>query len=360
MSNSSSNLLINLAVLTPRPTGISVYASNLIPALQSLNPLLLTAQEHPGQRCYPIPGNMTPQQGTRGHLARLLWTQFQLPRLYRKLGGALIFSPLPEAPLWAGCRSIVTVHDLIPLRFPRRFSPLTNYFRYQVPQVLSQAEHILCDSQSTAEDVVRFYRIPARKTTAIPLAYDATHFRPLDLPRQNYFLYLGRHDPYKNLHRLIAAFAALPQGNQYELWIAGPPDRRFTPLLQQQVEELGITAQVKFLDYLPYSELPTVINQALALVFPSLWEGFGLPVLEAMACGTPVITSPLSSLPEVTGEAALLVDPYRVEAIAEAMAAVANDTPLAQELHTLGLAQAQQFSWAKTAALTAQVLQQFL
>jgi glycosyltransferase involved in cell wall biosynthesis len=356
----SSSLLVNLACLMRQPTGISTYVVNLFPYLQPLAPTLLMAAPSEGFTCHPIPAGMTAESGTQGHLRRLLWTQFQLPALYRHLQANLLFSPIPEAPLWAGCRSIVMVHDLIPLRFPRWRSPLTLYSRYIVPLVLQEAQHIITNSVATAEDVSRFYGIPAQKLTPIPLAYDADHFRWLDLPTSNYFLYVGRLDPYKNVQQAIAAFAALSNHTDYELWIAGPPDRRFRPALQAKATQLGVAAQVKFLNYLPYADLPTVINQAIALVFPTLWEGFGLPVLEAMACGTPVITSNLASLPEVTGEAAILVNPTDTGAIADAMQALASDSALREQLRQAGLKQAQQFSWGKTGQATVDVLQRFL
>lgn len=249
------------------------------------------------------------------------------------------------------------VHDLIPLRFPKRFSPLTLYARHYVPHVLRQAEHILCNSVSTAQDITRFYQIPARKITPILLAHDVKNFRFLDLPTQNYFLYLGRIDPYKNVQRLLAAFAKVPP--EYQLWFSGPPDRRYLPALTAQIAELGLVDRVKFLGYVPYAELPKLINQAIALVFPSLWEGFGLPVLEAMACGTPVIASNLSSLPEVVGEAGLLVDPYSEAAIAQAMSALVTDSQLWQQCRTASLTQASQFSWAKTGEATIEVLKHY-
>ncbi len=255
---------------------------------------------------------------------------------------------------------------MIPLRFPKRRSPLTTYFRYYIPQVLSQAQHIICDSTATAQDITQFFEIPATKITPVLLAYNTEHFRVLELPNREtekncpYFLYIGRHDPYKNLHRLIEAFAALPNCRDYELWITGPTDKRYTPLLAAQTEQLNITTQVKFLNYVPYEELPIIINQAIALVFPSLWEGFGLPVLEAMACGTPVITSNLSSLPEAAGDAALLINPYKTGEITEAMQAVATDAKLRSHLSTLGLARANQFSWAKTGQATVEVLKKYL
>lgn len=359
-SSLSSQLLINLSFLAAQPTGHSVYAKNIFTALKSLNPILLSNQSFSGFQSYKIPNNMAPEQGTKGHINRLRWTQFQLPKLYRKLQGSLLFSPIPEAPLFTNCQYIVTLHDLIPLRFFSQFSPMRLYCRYYIPQVLKQAKHILCDSEATATDAIDFFQISASKLTVTPLAYDATHFRFLDLPTQNYFLYMGRHQPYKNLQRMIAAFASIAAHSDSEFWIAGSIDQRYTPNLIAQIEHLNLSNRVRFLSYFPYSELPTLINQAIALVFPTLWEGFGLPILEAMACGTPVITSNVSSMPEVAGDAAILVDPYNEAEIADAMNAIATNPQLHHELRQKGLDRAKQFSWEKTATETAAILNQYL
>jgi glycosyltransferase involved in cell wall biosynthesis len=353
-------ILVNLSPVLPQPTGISTYSLNLVKELRSLKPEVVSSFKVDGYALHRSSADLTAEYGLKGHLKRLLWTQIQLPKFYQKLNSRLLFSVLPEAPLWSNCRFIVMVHDLIPLHFPKRFSPGTLYNRYYIPQVLKQAEHIICNSHATAQDIVQFCGIPASQITPIPLAYDAQHFRFLDLPTQNYFLYLGRVAPYKNVQRAIAAFAQLPNHADYEFWLAGPPDQRQLPLLQAQIEALNLTHQIKFLDYVAYDELPRLMNQAIGLVFPSLWEGFGLPALEAMACGTPVITSNLSSLPEVTGEAALLIDPYDVGAIAEAMQALASDAHLRFQLHLASLDRANQFSWAKTGQATADVLRRFL
>jgi glycosyltransferase involved in cell wall biosynthesis len=240
------------------------------------------------------------------------------------------------------------------------------YHKYYTSEVFKQSQHIICISESTANDLTKFYKIPSSKITPILLAYDSNNFRPMlekDNPRSPnppYFLYIGRHDPYKNISRVISAFAHLQPQREYQLWLSGPSDKRYTPALKKQVQELGIEAQVKFLDYVIYEDLPKIINGAIALVFPSLWEGFGLPVLEAMACGTPVITSNLSSLPEVAGDAGILIDPYNVEEIADAMQAIANDTRLRSHLSQLGLQRAKQFSWEKTGKATVEVLKRFL
>jgi glycosyltransferase involved in cell wall biosynthesis len=360
LNPSFHQLLINLSVILPQPTGISNYATNLIPYLKTLQPTLLTPNYHPDFRCHPIPGNLTPGDGIKGHLTRLLWTQFQLPKIYQHLKSQLIFSPIPEAPLYTKSRFVVMSHDMIPLRFPQPFSPLTPYHRYYTPQVFKQAQHIICNSQATADDMIQYYQVPSSKITPIPLACDSSHFRFLNLPTRNYFLYVGRQDPYKNLRRLITAFSVLPNRNDYELWLVGPTDKRYTPLLETQVQTLGINHLVKFLHYVSYKELPIIINQALALVFPSLWEGFGLPVLEAMACGTPVITSNISSLPEVTGDAAILIDPYDIEEIMAAMTTIIDDSQTRRQLSQQGLKRAGEFSWKKTGVATVEVLKKYI
>lgn len=352
-------MLVNLSFVSSKPTGLSTYATNLIPHLQKLQPILLSSQAIDDYDRYPIPGNLTPDWGSKGHLRRLWWTQRQLPKIYKQKTSPLLFSPVPEAPLFTNCRYIVTVHDLIPLRFAK-LSPLGAYSRYYIPQVLKGAQHILCNSKATAKDITYFFGINPRKITPILLAHDADNFSFLNLPKSNYFLYIGRQDPYKNLQRLITAFAVIPNYRKYQLWIAGTPDTRYTPVLQALIDKLELANYVKFLDYVAYSQLPIIINSAIALVFPSLWEGFGFPVLEAMACGTPVITSNVSSMPEVAGQAAILVNPYSTAEISQAMEKISNSQELTSQLSQLGLERAKKFSWDKTGIATVEVLSRYL
>lgn len=352
-------MLVNLSFVSTKPTGISTYATNLIPHLQKLQPILLSSKIIDDYDCYAIPGNLTPDEGRNGHLRRLWWTQQQLPKIYKDKNSHLIFSPIPEAPLFTNCRYIVTVHDLIPLRFAK-LSPLTAYSRYYIPQILKSAQHIICNSKATAKDITHFYHIAPSKVTPVLLAHDANNFCFLNIPKSNYFLYIGRQDPYKNLQRLVEAFAGMPNYHKYQLWIVGTTDARYTPVLQALIAKLGLSSQVKFLNYVAYSQLPIIINQAIALVFPSLWEGFGFPVLEAMACGTPVITSNISSMPEVAGDAAILVDPYSIDEISQAMTKIATSVDMRSQLSELGLARAKEFSWNKTGLATVEVLARYL
>jgi glycosyltransferase involved in cell wall biosynthesis len=370
-SSSPASLLVNLSVLLTKPTGISTYSLNILPYLKELDPTLLTPYPLDPFNCHLISSRLSPEHGLSGHFLRLNWTQWILPHLYTSWQSRGLFSPLPEAPLYTSCSYVVMLHDLIPLRIATSRA-LTAYFRYYVPQVLKQARHVICNSQATADDAMTFYGIPASHITPIPLACQREAFPYLDLPVKPYFLYLGRQAQHKNLARLIQAFSlvsrtviskghsGLSNHSEYQLWIAGETKASLHTSLRRQIQELNLDNQVVFLGYLTHEDLLVALNQATALVMPSLWEGFGLPILEAMSCGTPVITSTGSSLPEVAGDAALLVDPYSPEQIARAMREMIEVSGLRETLREKGFAQVQQFSWQKTGLSTCQLLQQYL
>jgi glycosyltransferase involved in cell wall biosynthesis len=304
----------------------------------------------------PIPTNLSPAEGSRAHLRRLLWTQNQLPALIRQHGNPLLLSPLPEAPLLRGVRSVVLAHDLLPLRFPQP-TPLLAYHLGYVPLVLHQAAAVLCNSEATAREVHGRLRVPASRLVPIRLGFDPGGLRPLDLEREPFFLVLGRHDPHKNLARVLRAFALVrePQAN---LQLVGPHDRRYTPKLQVLAAELGIAERCRWIPWVGDAERLQLLNRCRALIIASLWEGFGLPALEAMACGTAVIAARAGALPEVVGPVGQLVDPLRPEAIAAAMAAVLADNGLLDRARREGPARASGFDWRRTAAEVTRLLEE--
>ena len=349
--------LFNGSYLGGRPTGIGVVARDLVAALDPGRVLLAdpTGSARPGS--LPIPADLGPEHGRRGHLRRLLWTQTQLPALLQASGAPLLLSPLPEAPLGRGVRSVVLAHDLLPLRYPQA-TPLLAYHLAYVPLVLHRAAAVLCNSEATAREVHGRLRVPWRRLVPIRLGFDPGQLRPLDLPRQPFFLVLGRHDPHKNLERLLRAFAALPE-RQLRLKLVGPHDRRYTPRLQRLATELGIAERCDWQPWVSDAERLQLLNSALALVIPSLWEGFGLPALEAMACATPVIAARAGALPEVVGEtAAWLVDPRSVPELTAAMAELAASPSLRARLAAAGPRRARSFSWPQTAAAVETLLQE--
>lgn len=352
-------LALNAAFVARASTGVNTYATELVPRLAELDPTVFAPEPLGASRWVRTSPRLTASAGRRGHVARLAWTEAVLPLHLRARGNPLLFSLIPEAPLGLRTRSVVMLHDVIPLRFPRSTWLLTQYYRHVLPRVLREAQHVLANSEATARDAVQWLALDPRKVTVTPLGYDAARFRFRDLPTDPYFLFVGRRDPHKNLERLIGAFARLGR-TDLELRLAGPGDPARTAALRALAEQLGVAARVKFLDYLPAAELDQQLGRALALAFVSEWEGFGLPVLEAMASGTPVICSDASSLPEVAGDAALRVHPKSEAAIAEALRAVADDAGLRAELRRKGLARAAQFGWERTARETAAVLHRFM
>ncbi len=339
-------LLLNYRPVLRQPTGIGVYANAVLPALQELPHVL-------------IPGG---EAGTaKQRLKRLAWTQLELPRLARRHKASLIFTPAPEGYLGPqGIPQVVMVHDLRPISHPERsFQSL--YFRSWVPPLLRNSRHVLTNSQFTALEIQRCTGLPDSQISVIPLGYDADVFCPASAPPVSradpYLLHVGQAYPHKNLLRLIQAFAEIaPSHAGLRLVLAGKPHPQETPRLKALVAELELQACVEFRSYVPYSELPDLYRGALALVYPSLWEGFGLPVLEAMACGTPVITSTGSGTEEVAGESALLVNPRCTVAIEDCLRRICRHSQLRDQLRGAGLRRARQFSWTLTGVRTAQVL----
>lgn len=339
--------LFNGSCLGSRPTGIGVVARDLAAALDpALVPLLdPLGGTRPGS--IAIPDDMSPQHGRQGHIRRLRWTQGNLPRLVRASGAPLLLSPVPEAPLGRGIRSVVLVHDLLPLRHPR-LTPLLPYHGAYVPLVLHRAVRVICNSQATAGEVHRWLRIPERRLVPIRLGFDPGGLRPLGLEREPFFLLLGRHDPHKNLERVVRAFAALPD-REHRLMFVGPQDPRHTGPLRRLAQELGVADRCDWIPWVSDEERLMLLNRCRGLVLASLWEGFGLPALEAMACGAPVIAGDAGALPEVVGDAALMVHPRRTQDIAAAMGALISDGALRARLSAAGPVRAAQFSWADTA-----------
>ena len=339
-------LLLNYRPVLRQPTGIGVYAKAVLPALQTLPHVLIAGGE---------------EGSASQRLKRLAWSQFELPRLARRHQASLIFTPAPEGYLGPQfIPQVVMVHDLRPFSHPER-SLQSLYFRRWVPPLLQAARHVLTNSQFTAAEIQRCTGLPAERITVIPLGYAAEHFTPGDpqgpIPQQPYLLHVGQAYPHKNLRRLIQAFAQVASAHpQLRLVLAGKPHPTETPQLKALAAELGLQQRVEFRAYVPYAELPDLYRGALAFVFPSLWEGFGLPVLEAMACGTPVITSAGSGTEEVAGDAALLVDPADADVIRRALEQLLGSTALRSRMRALGLLRVQEFHWARTADRTSELL----
>lgn len=297
---------------------------------------------------------------------RLRWQQFELPRRAQAAKADLLHVPGFDAPLWKPCTVVLTVHDLIGLLFPANLPPISRfYWAWWLPRTIHWADWIIADSEHTRRDLIRLLGIPAERIEVIYLGVDEA-FQPLETQARleavrhkyslplNIILYVGTLEPRKGLETLIAAYGALAADIPHDLVIAGKKGWYTAPLFLQ-VEDLGLDPRVHFTDYVADEDLPSLYNLAELFVYPSRYEGFGLPPLEAMACGTPVVCSNAASLPEIIGDAALSVPPDDAEALAAAIRRVLADKALRAKMRASGLERARSFTWEKTARRTAEI-----
>lgn len=352
---------INAFFLDRPETGSGQYTRNLLEALAKADPT--------NEYLLISPGPASPISNTQypiSNLAKLCFEQVSFPRACRHLDLAHV--PYFASPLFPTVPTVVTIHDLIPLILPAyRGSLLVRLYTQLVAAAARKAQAIITVSQASERDIVRCLHVsPERVHVTYEAAGEA--FQPVEdeaqlaairqkyaLP-ERYLLYLGGFDQRKNLSTLLRAFALLVNKQQQaRLVIAGKLPGRDSPLFpdpRRLVRDLDIVKRVSFTDWVPEEDKPALLSGAMAFVFPSLYEGFGLPAVEALACGTPVIASNRSSLPEVVGEGGILVEPADVEALAEAMEALLVDDVLRAELQQRALTQAAKFSWKQTALET--------
>ena len=349
--------------VTDRPTGTEVYSRCLIRALLAISAhhrFRLYFRSDPPDDLFP--GNRLGRAEMRAIPFPRLWTHIRLSWEMARCPPDVLFVPAHVLPLFRPRASIVTVHDLGYLYFPqahpwrqRVYLDLSTRWNTQV------AAHILADSEATKSDLVaRYNALPDKITVAHP-GRDET-LGPVRDPAEieaakascgidgDYFLYVGTLQPRKNLARIISAFAALKlkAAPCPVLVLAGKRGWLYDDLFAQ-VRRQGLEGKVLFPGYISDKDKAALMSGALAFVFPSLYEGFGLPVVEAQSCGCPVIASTTSSLPQVAGDAALLVDPHDVAAITAAMQRVAGDPALRERLVERGFVNARRFSWTACA-----------
>ena len=349
-------------LLAPQ-SGIGTYTKNL------LDHLIQAAGGPSGAREMDIiplanrPVGETP--GSSPRLNKTLWMQAVLPWQVGRRRLDVCHFTNNVAPLWTPCPSVVTIHDMTLWLYPQHhYTKRLLAMRPIIPLAARRASAIIAVSESAKQDIVRLLGVPFEKVHVI---YEAASpcFRPLPAGpaqaalRQKYglsehfVLTVGTIEPRKNLVRLLEAFARLRKRDalSHTLVFVGGRGWKDGPVFAA-VERLDLGHLVQFLGHVPTADLVGLYNLAEALAFPSLYEGFGLPAIEAMACGTPVITSRRGSMVEVAGNAAQFVDPLEVESIAEGLYRVLNDAAWREELRARGLAQASRFSWTQAAAET--------
>lgn len=363
----NGRIAINASVVGERPTGLGVYALHLITALDELGEELTVLTSRPEVIAAPhatvrrITQAVRPEHGRLGHLARLIWSQSGLRLHMWRDRPRLLLNLMPEGVVAPGLPQVTVVHDLLPLLYPSEYPRQQYYFRHFVPAVLRYSRAVIVISESTRRDLLHFYRgVPPEKVHAVLSGYDARWFPPeVDdgaVADEPYALYVGNVMPHKNLLRLVDAFAEATRGSPGRLVIRGWGKPKNVRTVQARIAALDLWPRVDWQPYATIRELSRLYQRAHMLLLPSLHEGFGLTALEAMACGTPVVTSSTSSLPEVVGDAALFVDPYQTATIADAIARLFSDDRLSKDLRQRGRVRAQLFSWEKTGRAVQRVL----
>ncbi|MDT8447166.1 MAG: glycosyltransferase family 1 protein [bacterium] len=352
------SLLIGLevsSVATPKPTGVARYANRLIQALGRL-------PGSPRLEYYIRPQNRKHRQSfVFGDKARVyldpVWPLFGGPELFHGLDCRL--------PRWPKCRQLVTFHDLAIIRLRDQGICSDRFFEkkmLQYKEALDRADWVLTVSSQTRLDLVELLGADPERITATPLAADRRFFEPAGpLPEawgldQPYLLFVGSLSTRKNLTRLIQAYGQSGARQTHILVLAGEMGYGHQEILAE-VERLGLKEQVRLLDFVSDAQLPSLYQQAAAFVFATLYEGFGIPLLEAMASRTPVVAGNQGSAPEVVGSEGVLVDPYQVESIAEGIDRALQRSPEQMEA---AYRAAQQYSWEATAAKTFECYQRLL
>ena len=352
-----------------RRGGIHNYIQQLLHHLPAADPSLqvtvFTSQRREGHETTPDAFEWrTSRWSTDRPWVRIAWEQLVQPWALVRAGVHLVHALAFVSPLVTTVPAVITVHDLSFLRFPERFRPANRLYLSTLTRLsCRRARRVIAVSQATADEVVRLLDVPVDRVDVVPHGVEHTRFRLLPsalveafrrekgLP-ERFVLFVGTLEPRKNLITLVEAFARMQAvRDKVRLVIAGGKGWYYQEIFKR-VEELGLGKAVYWVGFVPGAELPLWYNAATVFVYPSLYEGFGMPLLEAMACGTPVIASATSSLPEVVGDAGLLVTPHDVTGLADNMERLLVDTGWQAELSQRGRARASTFTWDATAQAT--------
>ena len=358
---------------TYRQAGVSRYTEALVRELPALAPddefvvFSGPAPVPPDRGFDPRTEWVHARMPTGKPVARIGWEQTVGTTVARRHGLDLIHAPVNVTPIISGVPSVVTIHDLAFHLYPEQYpGAKQRYLRLMTRLSVRRAARVIAVSNATRDDVIRLYGADPARVVTIPNGV-SDDFRPLpadDVARfkreqhlpERFILFVGTLQPRKNVETLLKAYARVAAESGWPLIIAGAPGWDYETIFTA-ARELGLTGtdgpeRVRFVGFVPAETLPLWYNAAEMLVYPALYEGFGLPLLEAMACGTPVIGANVSSLPEVVGEAGLLVPPKDVDALGRAMLTLMRMDEMRADLRERGLRRAAEFSWRRTAEET--------
>lgn len=357
---------------TYRNAGISRYIRQLLEALarcKGMDDIHIFASHDD----FPAEYVVHPSKwNTENPKVRIAWEQMVLPSAIKRLKLDLLHSPMHVLPAVCPCKSVVSILDLTFRRFPETFPKFQQkYLDFGTRRAVKKADAVITISESTKRDVVELLGVAEDKVFVTHLGVDASYHPVADEQREyaaskygvneKTVMYLGTLEPRKNIPTLIRAFSAARKelGPDIRLVLSGGKGWFYEQIFQL-IKELKIEDDVHFTGYVPDEDLPALYSSAAVFAYPSIYEGFGLPPLEAMACGAPVITSNTSSLPEVVGDAGITVDPYDVKELSSSIIRVLSDSDLRNSMREKGLKQAARFNWENTAKQTLEVYQKVL
>lgn len=356
--NMKKKIYINATILDERPTGLGIYVKNIIAKLKNkdIDFEVFCPIEIEGVKVDKTTEKLKTTYKKKGGIVRFLWTQFILPLKVNK--NDIVYHPFQYLSILSRSKQIITIHDFIPLYYPEVAKHQYYYYKIIMPILLKRAYKIICISENTKNDVIKFFNVDEDKLVEIYNGYDNELFNTKDIKenviekyniKEKYFIAVGAGYSHKNLETALRAFKKVSDKNKCEFIIVGK-DSDYIKKLKQLCIELKIEEKVKFIGYVPDDDLPTLYNKSIAFVYPTLYEGFGLPILEAMACETVVLSANNSSLPEVYGDAAISFDAKDEDAIAKGMALLLKDEVISRKLINDSKEQIKKFDWDITAS----------
>lgn len=341
-----SLICVNTRILLSPTTGVQRYLAEI-----------LKRSEGQFRQIQPQGGGY---QGFKGHL----WEQTVLPRLTKN---STLWSPSTTGPLLKS-NQVITTHDLSPMDHPEWFSKkFAVWYNFIIPRIAKTAAHILTDSQFSKDRILHHCQVHSSKVTVIPLGVDPRFFQfskagskeKLSLPSQKYFLSLGSLEPRKNLKKLLEAWSLAAAKIDADIFLVIAGEIGSSHIFSKMNFDQKLLSRVHFTGRVSDADLPGLYTSALGFVYPSLYEGFGLPPLEAMAAGVPVLASNSTSIPEVVGQSGILFNPTNIEEISTSIIEVASDESLRKKLVKSGTERARLFNWDQTAQETLRTLKNY-
>lgn len=338
-------LYINATILHEKPSGLGVYTENIIKCLRDgkVEMEVFAPIDIEGVKVLKTTKYVKPSYKKKGGLIRFLYTQFVLP--FKVHGDAIIYHPFQYLSLLSRKKQVITIHDFIPLYYKEVAKHQYKYYKYIMPLLLKRAYKVICISQNTKDDLMKFYNISEDKVHVIYNGYNNEIYNTNNVEnaqqvlKENYnidypyIVMVGAEYVHKNIRRAMEAFSKVENRRNTKLVLIGK-DSEYIRGLKEYAKELNIEQEVKFVGYVPTEHLKALYYRADAFLYPTLYEGFGLPVLEAWGCDTLVLCSNNSSVKEIAGEGAITFNPESVEEISEAITkAIEGQNPESKELN---------------------------